>query len=81
MKSIIMDSERWEILDNKLDTLIRLLGMTIGVGLPTAERAPMLQRAGLDRSAIAAVCDASVEAISVRLAEAKRKKSSKKQKA
>ena len=73
-----LDDERWEKLQSKLDTLIRLLGMTIGVGLTTAERAPMLQRAGLDRAAIAAVCDASVEAISVRLAEAKRKKSSKK---
>jgi DNA-directed RNA polymerase specialized sigma24 family protein len=71
------EDERWRLLDEKLDTLIRLLGMTIGVGLPTAERAPMLQRAGLDRSAIAAVCGASVEAVSVRLAEAKRKKVSK----
>ena len=76
-----LDDERWEYLKNRLDILIRLLGMTIGVGLPTAERAPMLQRAGLDRSAIAAVCDATVEAISVRLAEAKRKRPSKKRKA
>jgi hypothetical protein len=70
-----VDDECWRKLENKLDILIRLLGMTIGGDLPTAERAPLLQRAGLDRGAIAAVCDASVEAISVRLAEAKRKKS------
>ncbi|HTU46868.1 MAG TPA: hypothetical protein VMF91_17515 [Bryobacteraceae bacterium] len=76
-----LDEECWKTLENKLDTLIRLLGMTVGVGLSTAERAPMLQRAGLDRVAIAAVCDASVDAISVRLAEAKRKKSSKKRNA
>jgi hypothetical protein len=76
-----LDNEQWETLEDKLNTLIRLLGMTIGVGLPIAERAPMLQRAGLDRNAIAAVCDASVEAVSVRLAEAKRRKSSKKRKA
>ena len=75
------DEERWAKLNNKLDTLIRLLGMTVGVGLSTAERAPMLQRAGLDRNAIADICDASVDAISVRLAEAKRKKSSKSRKA
>lgn len=75
-----IDDEHVKSLENKLDILIRLLGMTIGVDLPTAERAPMLQRAGLDRNAIAAVCDASVEAISVRLAEAKRKKSPKKRK-
>jgi hypothetical protein len=75
------DNERLENLDKKLDTLIRLLGMMVGAGLPTAERAPMLQRAGMDRSAIAAVCDASVAAISVRLSEAKRKTPSKKRKA
>jgi hypothetical protein len=75
-----IDDEHLERLENKLDTLIRLLGMSTGVGLSTAERAPMLQRAGMDRASIAAVCDASVEAISVRLAEAKRKKSSKKRK-
>jgi hypothetical protein len=75
-----LDDEHLERLENKLDTLIRLLGMSTGVGLSTAERAPMLQRAGMDRASIAAVCDASVEAISVRLAEAKRKKSSKKRK-
>lgn len=75
------DEKHWKELETRLDTLIRLLGMTVGVGLSTAERAPMLQRAGLDRNAIAAVCDASVDAISVRLAEAKRKKPSKKKKA
>jgi len=75
-----IDDEGLKRLENKLDTLIRLLGMSTGVGLSTAERAPMLQRAGMDRASIAAVCDASVEAISVRLAEAKRKKSSKKRK-
>jgi hypothetical protein len=78
---MVSDEERWEKLNNRLDTLIRLLGMTVGVGLSTAERAPMLQRAGLDRNAIADICDASVDAISVRLAEAKRKKSSKSRKA
>ena len=74
------DDGQWKILESKLDILIRLLGMTIGSNLPTTERAPMLQRAGLDRSAIAAICDASVAAISVRLAEAKRRKPSKKRK-
>jgi len=71
------DDEHWLSLENKLDVLIRLLGMGIGTDLSLAERAPLLQRAGLDRGAIAAICGASVEAISVRLAEAKRKKSSK----
>ena len=73
-----LDENRWETLENKLDVLIRLLSMTVGAGLPLTERAPILRRAGLDRNAIAAVCDASAEAVSVRLAEAKRKKSPKK---
>jgi len=71
------NDEQWQRLENRLDTLIRLLGMTIGANLSIAERAPLLQRAGLERGAIAAICGASVEAISVRLAEAKRKKSPK----
>lgn len=75
------DDDRLDRVENKLDILIRLLGMTVGAGMSTAERAPILHRAGLDRTSIAAICDASVEAISVRLAEAKRKKSSKKRKA
>jgi hypothetical protein len=78
---MLADDEGFKKLESKLDTLIRLLGMSIGEGLSTAERAPMLQRAGMDRASIAAVCNASVEAISVRLAEAKRKKSSKRRKA
>jgi hypothetical protein len=76
-----LDDEHWRNLEDKIDILIRLLGMNVGVGLPTTERAPMLQRAGLDRSAIADICDASVAAISVRLTEAKRKKRSKNGKA
>ena len=76
-----LEDEHWQNLEKKLDTVIRLLGMTVGVGIPATERAPMLHRAGLDRNAIAAVCDASVGAISVRLAEAKRKKPLKKPKA
>jgi hypothetical protein len=75
--SVVSDSEGLERLEKKIDVLIRLLAMTVGIGLPTAERAPMLQRAGLDRTAIAAVCNSTASAISVRLAEAKRKKPSK----
>lgn len=61
-------------IDRKLDILIRLLASSVGNGLSLVERAPLLQRAGLDRNAIAAVCNSSPEAVSVRLAEAKRKK-------
>lgn len=68
------DEVRLKDIDTKLDILIRLLASTIGSGLSLAERAPMLQRAGLDRNVIAAVCNSTPEAVSVRLAEAKRKK-------
>lgn len=57
----------------KLDILIRLGGMAIGNQLSVAERAPLLARTGLDRNEIADICNTSPAAISVRLAEAKRK--------
>lgn len=75
-----MTEEQFEAIQSKLDTVIRLFAMNVGSDLSTKERAPLLQRAGLDRNDIAAVCDSSVEAISVRLAEAKRKKPGKKRK-
>lgn len=58
---------------NKLDIVILLLASSLGQGQSLAERAPLLQRAGLDRNQIAAVCNSTAEAVSVRLAEAKRK--------
>lgn len=56
----------------KLDVLIRLTGIAIGDQLSVAERAPLLARAGLDRNAIAAICNTTPAAVSVRLAESKR---------
>lgn len=60
-------------IDRKLDILIRLVATRVGEGLGLAERAPLLSRVGLDRNAIAAVCNSTPGAVSVRLAEAKRK--------
>ena len=57
----------------KLDVLIRLVATRIGNTLSVAERAPLLSRAGLDRNTIAAICNTTPEAVSVRLAEARRK--------
>jgi hypothetical protein len=57
----------------KLDILVRLGGMAIGSNLSVAERAPLLARAGLGRNEIADICNTTPAAISVRLAEAKRK--------
>jgi len=62
----------------KLDILIKLLASLVGNGLPLGERAPLLQRTGLNRNEIAAVCNTTAEAVSVRLAEAKRKPKKKK---
>jgi hypothetical protein len=61
-----------EEISKKLDVLIRLIATTVGADLPTSERAPLLSRAGLDRNSIAAVCGTTPEAVSVRLAEAKK---------
>ena len=68
------EDELWE-LHEKLDTIIRLLAANIGTTLPVAERAPVLNRLGLDRGTIASVCNTTPAAVSVRLAEAKRKPS------
>lgn len=61
-------------ISRKLDILIRLVATQIGDNLSVAERAPLLSRAGLDRNAIADVCNTTAAAVSVRLAEAKRGK-------
>ena len=68
----IQDEALIEI-SKKLDILIRLFAATVGSGLTVVERAPLLSRAGLDRNTIAAICGTTPAAVSVRLAEAKRR--------
>ena len=70
-----MEEKLLRELGEKLDKLILLIGSTVGKELSVAERAPLLSRAGLDRNAIAAICNTTAAAVSVRLAEAKRKPS------
>ena len=67
-------------ISQKLDVLIRLIASGVGADLSIAERAPLLSRSGLSRHDIAYVCGTSPELISVRLAEAKRKKTARKRK-
>jgi hypothetical protein len=55
-----------------LSTIVRLLAAQIGPDLKVAERAPLLDRLGVDRHAIAAVCGTTPEVVSVRLAESRR---------
>lgn len=64
-------------IEDRLDTLIKLMAASVGVGLPIGERANLLSRAGVDRSTIAAACNTTPEVISVRLAESRRKKANK----
>lgn len=74
-KGIVMDEELLREIGRKMDTLILLIGSNVGPELSVADRAPLLSRAGLDRNAIAAICNTTPAAVSVRLAEAKRKPS------
>jgi hypothetical protein len=57
-----------------LGTIVKLLAAQIGPDLKVAERAPLLDRLGVDRHAIAAVCGTTPEVVSVRLAESRRGK-------
>ncbi len=61
-------------IEKRLDMLVRLMAANVGGGLSVKDRAHLLDRAGVDRATIAAVCNTTPEVISVRLAEARRKK-------
>ena len=67
-------SDEFGILAQKLDLIATLLAAQIGPELPISERAPLLSRLGLDRHQIALVCNTRPEIVSVRLAEAKRRR-------
>lgn len=69
-----MSQDAFEELRSKLDVLISVTAAQVGRELSLAERAPLLDRLGLDRHQIARVCDTSAEVVSVRLAESRRKK-------
>jgi hypothetical protein len=62
-----------QLLDRKLTIIINLLAYQIVQGKTIAEGAPLLKRMGLSQSEIAGVFDSTANAISVRLAEAKKK--------
>jgi hypothetical protein len=61
-------------LNRQIGVLIALTAAQVGPAMSLAERAPLLHRLGLDRVEIARVCGATPEVVSVRLAEAKRKR-------
>ena len=72
-----MDPDTNELLtelNRMLCTLIRLVAFQVAEGKTLADAAPILKRLGLSRSEIAAVVESTPKAVSVRLAEAKRKR-------
>jgi DNA-directed RNA polymerase specialized sigma24 family protein len=61
-------------IDKKLKTLINLIAYQIAQGKTLAESAPVLRRLGITPSEIAAIFGSTSGAVSVRLAEAKKKR-------
>jgi hypothetical protein len=55
-----------------LVTITRLLAAQIGADLKIADRAPLLERLGVDRDSIAVVCDTTPDVVRVRVGEARR---------
>jgi len=68
-----MEDEILQSIDRKLTVLISLTAYRIAEGKTVAEGAPVLKRLGLKSSEIADVFDSTAKAVSVRIAEAKKK--------
>ena len=60
--------------NRKLDILLKLLAYQTVGQMTLSQGAPLLSRLGFTRSEIAAIYDTNAKVISVRLAEAKKKK-------
>ena len=67
-------------IDRKLGSLLSLMAYQTVRDMTIAEGAPLLRRLGFSPGDIAAVFDSTVNAVSVRLAEAKKKGQAKKRK-
>jgi hypothetical protein len=66
-------------LGKKLDTIIRLLGHQVSMQHETLEtKATVLSSTGLTPTEIASICGTTAGTVSVRLAEAKKKKTKRK---
>ncbi len=75
-----MDAKEFEVLSQKLDTIISLLTTSMLDGKSKTESIHLLSRSGFDNVKIAALVGSTAKAVSVRKAEAKKPKSSKKAK-
>jgi hypothetical protein len=69
----IDDKQLLESIDRRLSVLTNLMAYQLAQGKTIAEGAPLLRRLGLRQSEIAELFDSTSKAISVRLAEAKKK--------
>jgi hypothetical protein len=67
------DGDLLDSINRQLSVLINITAYQLVEGKKIAEGAPLLRRLGLGRSEIAAVFDSTAAAISVRLAESKKK--------
>ena len=56
----------------KLSTMVKLLAAQVGPDLTIAQRAPLLDRLGVDYETIAAVCGTTPNVVRVRVGEARR---------
>jgi DNA-directed RNA polymerase specialized sigma24 family protein len=70
-------TEIFDALNRRLAVLIQLTAYQLVKGQTLAEAAPILRRLGLAPSEIAAVFDTTAKTVSVRVSEAKRKRSKK----
>ncbi len=74
------DNDTLSAIDHKLSILVNLLAYQVVQNMTVAEGAPLLKRLGFTQREIAAVFDSTAKAISVRLAEAKKKSLTRKSK-
>jgi len=56
----------------KLSTIVKLLAAQVAPDLTIAQRAPLLDRLGVDYETIAAVCGTTYDVVRVRVGEARR---------
>lgn len=72
-----MDAKELEVLSQKLDTIISLLAISVLDGKSKTESIHLLTQKGIDNATVAALTGSTAKAVSVRKAEAKKPKASK----
>ena len=67
-----MTDEIYSGLSQKIDILIHLIAFQITDGMTIKDAAPLLNRLGMESSAIAIVLDSTTNTVTTRISEAKR---------